>query len=69
MLKTLQEYHVLIYIVATRLFLIRNDVHEMRLIETIAVILPYAGYCQNDTCYKKEVMSAVKEKNIVVVKK
>ena len=43
-------------------FLIRNDVHEMRLIETIAVILPYAGYCQNDTCYKKEVISAVKGK-------
>ena len=50
-------------------FLIKNDVHEMRLIETIAVMLPYAGYCQNDTCYKKEVISAVKGKNIVVVKK
>ena len=50
-------------------FLIKNDVHEMRFIETIAVILPYDGYCQNDTCYKKEVISAVKRKKIVVVKK
>ena len=41
----------------------------MRLIGTVAVILPYAGYSQNDTCYTKEVISAEKEKNIVVAKK
>ena len=43
-------------------FLIKNDVHEMRFIETVAVILPYAGYCQNDTCYKTEVIMELKGK-------
>ena len=43
-------------------FFDKNDVHEMRYIETVAVILPYAGYCQNDTCYKTEVIMELKGK-------